>query len=110
MNVHAYIFLVSYGPDGPYADSVLDATAALDQTPETYQQVVATAKRIGVDSPELEELAGRLAGISLRARITNRSLHKVMTDEPLSWDELDTLLRHKQDERTLKQFLKESAI
>ena len=106
----AYVFLVSYWEDGPYADSFLDVSAALDQTADTYQRAVDAAKRIGVDSTRLAQLTHNMAGISLRARVTHRRLHKVTTEEPLTADELDALLQCKQSERTLKQFLKESEI
>jgi hypothetical protein len=107
---YAYVFIVGYGEDGPYADSFLDVSAAIDQTAETYQRTVDTAKRIGVDNTRLAQLPQNMAGISLRARITGRTLHKVTTEVPITGDELDTLLQYKQSERTLKKFLKESAI
>jgi hypothetical protein len=106
----AYVFLVGYGEDGPYADSFLDASAALGHTPVTYQHAVDTAKRLGVDSTRLGKLPDCLAGISLRARMTMRALHMVKSEVPITIGELDALLRNKQSERTLKKFLKESEI
>ena len=106
----AYVFLVGYNESGPYADCFLDVSAAIDQSAETYQRAVDTAKRIGADASKLEKLPQDMAGISLRARVTNRRLHKVTTEEPLTVDELEALLFSKLMDKTLQQFLKESAI
>ena len=106
----AYVFLVSYWEGGPYADSFLDVSAAIGSNPQTYQRVVDAAKRIGVDSTRLAQLSRNMAGISLRARVTGRRMHKVTTEEPITIEVLDSLLRNKQFEGTLKSFLKESEI
>jgi hypothetical protein len=108
--VFAYVFLVSYWEDGPYADSFLDVSAAIGSNPQTYQLAVDAAKRIGVDSTRLAQLPRNMSGISLRARVTGRRLHKVTTEEPITIEVLDSLLRNKQFEGTLKSFLKESEI
>ena len=106
----AYVFLVSFDEDGPYADSFLDVSAAIGGNPETLQRAVDAAKRIGVDSTRLAQLPRSMSGISLRARVTGRRLHKVTTEEPITIEVLDSLLRNKQFEGTLKSFLKESEI
>jgi site-specific recombinase XerD len=106
----AYIFIVGFDEDGPHTDSFMDVSAALDQTAETYQRAVATAKRLGIDSTQLEQLTNNMSGISLRARITGRRLHKVLTEEPITREDIDALMRRKQAEQTLKTFLQESEI
>jgi hypothetical protein len=106
----AYVFLVGFDEDGPHADCFLDVSAAIDQTAETYQRAVDAAKRLGVDNTRLTQLPHNMSGISLRARLTGKQLHKVTTEEPITAEVLDSVLRNKQSERTLKKFLKESAI
>ena len=107
---YAYVFIVGYNEDGPYADSFLDVSVALGFNPQTYQLATDTAERLGIPTGERVAFLRNMAGISLRARITGRTLHKVTTEVPITGDELDTLLQCKQSERTLKKFLKESAI
>jgi hypothetical protein len=53
---------------------------------------------------------GNMAGISLRARVTGKRMHKVTTEEPITAEVLDSVLRNKQFEGKLKSFLKESEI
>jgi hypothetical protein len=108
--VFAYVFLVSYDEDGPYADSFLDVSAAIGSNPETLQRAVDAAKRIGVDSTRLAQLPRSMSSISLRARVTGRRLHKVTTEEPITIEVLDGVLQHLQSKRTLKSFLKEREI
>jgi hypothetical protein len=108
--VFAYVFIVGFDEDGPHADSFLDVSAAIGSNPQTLQRAVDAAKRIGVDSTRLAQLPRNMSGISLRARVTGRRLHKVASEVPITGEELDTLLQHLQSERTLKQFLKESEI
>jgi len=108
--MYAYVFLVSYGEDGPYADSFLDVSVALGFNPQTYQLATDTAERLGIPTGDRVAFLGNMAGISLRARMTGRTLHKVTTEEPITAEVLDSVLRNKQSERTLKKFLKESAI
>lgn len=108
--MYAYVFLVGFDEDGPHTDSFLDVSAALGSNPQTYQLAVDAAKRLGVDNTRLAQLPRNMAGISLRARVTSRRLHKVTTEEPITAEVLDSVLRNKQSDRTLKKFLKESEI
>lgn len=106
----AYVFLVDYDEDGPYADSLLDVSAAMGQTPETYKLAIDTAKRMGIPTESRERLSKSMIGITLRARFTGKQLHKITTEEPIDHAALDSVLRGKQRRGTLKQFLKESRI
>lgn len=106
----AYVFLVDYDEDGPYADSLLDVSAAMGQTPETYKLAVDTAKRMGIPTESRERLLQSMSGFMMRAQITCRQVHKILTEEPIDHAALDSVLRGKQRRGTLKSFLKESRI
>ena len=106
----AYVFLVGYDEDGPYADSLLDVSAAMGQTPETYKLAGDTARRMGIPTGSRERLLQSMSVISMRAQLTGRQVHKIITEEPIDFDTLDSVLRGKQRRGTLKQFLKESQI
>lgn len=106
----AYVFLVGYDEDRPYADSLLDVSAAMGQTPEMYKLANDTAKRMGIPTESRERLLQSMSGITLRAQVTGRRVHKVITEEPIDFDTLDSVLRDKQRRGTLKSFLKESLI
>lgn len=108
--MYAYVFIVDYDEDGPHCDSFLDVSPALSNSAETYQRAVDTAQRLGVNADKLKALPRNMSGISLRARVTNRRLHKVTTEEPITAEVLDSVLRNKQFEGKLKTFLKESEI
>lgn len=108
--MYAYVFLVCFDEDGPHTDAFLDVSAAIGNSAETYQRAVDTAKRIGVPTEKLAALPQNMAGISLRARFTGMRMHKVTTEEPITAEVLDSVLRNKQFEGKLKSFLKESEI
>jgi hypothetical protein len=48
--------------------------------------------------------------MTLRARVTGKTIHKVDTDEPLTADDLRLYLQYKQMDKTLKDFLTRSKI
>ena len=108
--MYAYVFLVGFDEDGPHADGFLDVSAAVGSNPQTYQLATDTARRLGLPTAKRVVLLGNMAGISLRARVTGKRMHKVITEEPITIEVLDSLLRNKQFEGTLKSFLKESEI
>jgi hypothetical protein len=108
--MYAYVFLVGFDEDGPHTDCFLDVSAALGFNPQTYQLATDTAKRLGIPTGERVAFLGNMAGISLRARVTGKRMHKVTTEEPITAEVLDSVLRNKQFEGKLKSFLKESEI
>jgi hypothetical protein len=106
----AYVFLVGFDEDGPHADCFLDVSALVGSDLGQYMASIQAARRLGLDTKPRENALTNLNGVRLRARVTGKRMHKVTTEVPITGDELDALLLSKQSERTLKKFLKESAI
>jgi hypothetical protein len=110
MSNFAYAFIVGYDEDGPYLDCFMDVSQALNVTADEFADVTAIQKRLGLDISQRERLATNFSGMTLRARVTGKTIHKVDTDEPLTADDLRLYLQYKQMDKTLKDFLTRSKI
>ena len=108
--MYASVFIVGYDEDGPHCDSFVDVSPALGVTHDQYLRTIQAAERVGADSTYRKAVLVSMNGIQLRARVTGRRLHKVTTEEPITAEVLDSVLRNKQFEGKLKTFLKESEI
>ena len=108
--MYAYVFLVGYDEDGPHCDSFLDVSSALGVTHDQYLRSIQAAERVGADSTSRKALLTSMSSINLRARVTGKRMYKLTTEEPITIEELDSVLRIKQLGSNLKPFLKESEI
>lgn len=108
--MYAYLFIVGYGKVGPYCDIFRDVTSTLGATHDEYVRVIEAVERVGADStPHRRVLAG-MSSIQWYAKVTGQQLHKVVTETPITVEQLDTVLSVKQRLGELKQFLEASAI
>lgn len=107
---HAYIFLVGYDEDGVYLDCFADMTHVLGKS---VDGVRAAEKLTGVFDREAARLSHVYAAIGLRARFVQGGHcpgpYCVKTEDPLTREELTTILQHMTTERR-KEFLQAAKI
>jgi hypothetical protein len=108
--MYAYVFLVGFDEDGPHTDCFLDVSSLVGSDLGQYMASIQAARRLGLDTKPRENALTNLNGVQLRARVTGKRMHKVTTEEPITAEVLDSVLRNKQFEGKLKSFLKESEI
>lgn len=106
----SYAFLVGYDVDGPYADCFLDVTPMIGVQMPEYLNVTAIADRMGVDTTERKLLPQHMQGMFLRARVTGKTIHRIDTEEAMTFTDFNTYMRHLYAKGKLKEFLKGSQI
>ena len=111
---HTYVFSPRFDEDGEvYVDTLLDVTPCIGLTEEMVRIRDATAQRLGapipMDGNHPSMLARSVGTMQLRARLHSTSLHKITTEEPITFDDLDQILRAMR-RPNLRNFLKESRL
>jgi hypothetical protein len=111
---HTYVFSPRFDEDGVYVDTFLDVTPCIGMTEEMVRIRDAAAQRLGAPIPmdrnHPTTLAKYVAHMQMRARLNSTDLHKVTTEEPITFDDLDRVLKDYQTRNLLRNFLKESRL
>jgi len=112
---YTYAFSPRFDEDGEvYVDTFLDVTPCIGMTEEMVRIRDAAAQRLGAPIPMDQNhpttLAGYVAHMQMRARVNNTNVHKITTEEPLTFDDLALVLKDYQTRNLLRNFLKESRL
>ena len=112
---HTYIFSPRFDEDGEvYVDTFLDVTPCIGVTEEMVRIRDAAAQRLGAPIPkDLNHpfvLSGYVQEMQMRARLNSTNIHKITTEEPITFDILTQVLKDYQTRNLLRNFLKESRL
>ena len=112
---HTYVFSPRFDEDGEvYVDTLLDVTPCIGLTEEMVRIRDAAAQRLGAPIPRDHNhplmLAGYVHTMQMRARLNNTDVHKITTEEPITFNDLNRVLKDYQTRKLLRNFLKESRL
>lgn len=110
---YTYLFIPAPTMQGVIADRFMDVSILVGHSHESWKELIATYKAMKMDRENIAELERYLEAIHtmfLRARFAASSVHMVKTDTPITYEEMDAVLSHKQREGTLEAFLRQSKL
>lgn len=112
---HTYVFSPRFDEDGEvYVDTFLDVTPCIGVTEEMVRIRDAAAERLGAPIPKDHNhpwmLASYVHTMRMRARLNSTNIHKITTEEPITFNDLDRVLKDYQTRNLLRNFLKESRL
>lgn len=112
---HTYIFSPRFDEDGEvYVDTFLDVTPCIGMTAEMVRTRDAAAQRLGAPIPmdhrHPSQITNAVEMMKMRARLNSTNLHKVTTENPITFNDLARVLKDYQTRNLLRNFLKESRL